>query len=77
MDIIHRSKQAPAVPFALMVLVALALLVGAAGVSLRPSPAVRAPSTVAEVRTTSPDAQERNAKILADRLGKAEATHGH
>jgi len=80
MDIVERRTQSPAFPMwfiavALVVLVAAVLLwttthrvVGApAG----------APATASTVTGFSPDAQDRNAQILADRLRKAEATHGH
>ena len=79
MEIVDRRNPAPAVPFVLVIAVVAALLMAVAAAALaRPAgPAAHPTSTGVTATAISPDAQDRNAKLLADRLGKAEATHGH
>lgn len=79
MQIAERTSQAPAVPLVLVLAIVATIVIGLAALALRPAgPAVRTPmASVTSTANLSPDAQDRNAQILAARLGKAEATHGH
>lgn len=80
MDIVERRTQSPAFPV-WFVAVALVLLVAAMLLWTTTHRAVGAPAGASAVASTvtgfGPDAQDRNAQIVAARLGKAEATHGH
>lgn len=79
MEIVEQREQSAAVPFVLVLAIVATLLIGLAALALaRPAGApARPPSPAVTSSTLSPDAQDRNAEILADRLDKAEATHGH
>ena len=79
MEIVEQRNQPAAVPLVVIVAVLATLLLGLAALALsRPSVSpVGAPPARAASTSLSPDSQDRNAQILATRLGKAEATHGH
>lgn len=79
MEIVEQRNQSAAVPLVVILAILATLLLGLAALALsRPSGTpVGAPAARAASTNLSPDAQDRNAQILATRLGRAEATHGH
>ena len=80
MDVVRSTRQSAAPPLALVValFMVLAIIAGGWYATHRIAPATTRGGSVA-VTTTGygPDAGDRNAEILAARLGRAEANHGH
>ena len=80
MDVVRSARQSAAAPMAVVVAVFIALAIFASvwNASHRiASATTRTQSFASTVTSLSPDAGDRNSAILAARLGKAEASHGH
>lgn len=79
MEIVQRRNRS-AVPVLFVLAFVAALVIGLVALSgLRQSPesSTGTVQVAAQSSSLSPDATDRNAAMLATRLGKAESTHGH
>lgn len=79
MDLVRSPRQSVALPLAVLValLIALATVVGVWYATYQTAPATPPHSVAATATSINPDAGDRNSEILAARLGRAEAAHGH
>ena len=79
MEIVQRKSQSAVPLIAVVAIVAAVLISMAAWASAHPSTvgSTGAQQVTATSTSLNPDATDRNAAVLAARLGQAEATHGH
>jgi uncharacterized protein HemX len=80
MDVVRNTRHSAAARIAVVVAVLIAMAIGASVwyASHQIAPATGHTQSVAAAATSvGPDAGDRNSGILAARLGRAEANHGH